>query len=138
MSLERVDPFVQETRFTADHLLRYDWMRSLVAGKRVLDIACGSGFGSVLLAHANAAHVLGMDSDAALINDNRQHWPVDNIAFACGRIEDLNFADDQRFDVIACFETLEHVSDPEAALAALKSALTPDGILVGSDRKSVV
>lgn len=132
MSLERVDPFEQEDRFAVDHLLRYAWIQPLADQKRVLDIACGGGFGSVMLAHANASAVVGVDADTDTIQRNRDEWKADNLTFHAGRIEELDAFAAEPFDLISCFETLEHVKDPDAALASLKGVLKEGGTLVGS------
>jgi SAM-dependent methyltransferase len=132
MALERIDPFTREDRFCLDHILRYAWAAPLVDGQRVLDAACGLGFGSTLLAHANAAAVVGVDLDAPSIDQCRQWWPHPRLQFDCQAIEALPSANLAPFDRIVTFETLEHVADPVAAITVLRGLLKPEGILLGS------
>ena len=68
MTEERAEPGGPEwAKLAGPHLARYLWAGELVAGRRVLDVACGSGYGAVLLRHAGARHVLGVDRDPAAI-----------------------------------------------------------------------
>lgn len=132
MAHERIDPFSKEDRFCVDHILRYHFAKSFVQEKRVLDIACGTGFGTVLLAHANAKHVLGVDRCEETIAECRCLWKIENGAFAAGNIESIKSLNIEPLDVAVCFETLEHIADPVHALSDLKSVIAPDGLLIGS------
>lgn len=132
MAVERIDPFDREDPFCVDHLMRYAWAARRAEGKRILDAACGTGFGTVLLAHANAGHVVGLDLSEAAVSGCRGNWSVSNAEFVTGdvaRIEDLAM---EAFDIAVTFETLEHVADPWAALRSLKGALRDGGLLLGS------
>lgn len=111
----------QPTLIAAEHVHRYEFAAALTEGARVLDLCCGSGYGGEILA-ANAAAVHGVDYDAAT---------VDLAASTLGRDPKLSFeaADAATFlrrelagafDVIVCFEGLEHLPDPEAALRELR------------------
>jgi SAM-dependent methyltransferase len=132
MALERIDPFTREDRFCLDHILRYAWAAQLVDGQRVLDAACGLGFGATLLAQANASIVVGVDLDAPTVDQCRQWWPRPRLQFDCHAIEALADAGYEPFDRIVSFETLEHLADPAAAVAILRRLLKPGGILLGS------
>ncbi len=132
MALERIDPFDREDPFCVDHLMRYAWAARAVEGKRVLDAACGTGFGTVVLAHGNAGHVVGLDLSEEAVSGCRDNWSVSNAEFVTGdvaRIEDLGM---EAFDMAVTFETLEHVPDPWAALRSLKGAMREGGLLLGS------
>ena len=132
MALERIDPFNQEDRFCLDHLLRYEWVRPLVDEMRVLDVACGLGFGTTLLAHANASAVVGVDLDADCIGQCRDWWTHLRVEFKEGRIEELGSLELDPFNRVVCFETLEHVEDPLKALQSIRSVMQTDGLLIGS------
>ncbi|MGC9450633.1 MAG: class I SAM-dependent methyltransferase [Oceanipulchritudo sp.] len=132
MAVERIDPFEREDRFCLDHLFRYHWVRPLVAEKNVLDVACGLGFGSILLAHAGAASVTGVDYDEDTINRCRQWWEHACLTYRSGRIEELSACGLDPFDCVTCFETLEHVEDPLPALESVRSVMKPGGLLIGS------
>ena len=120
-----------------EHWHRYVFARALVRGKRVLDAACGEGYGSALLADV-AASVVGIDiSDEAIAHARSRYGTRANLTFKRGDCTALDVAD-AAFDVIVSFETLEHVAAQEALIAGFARALTPDGILIVSspDKKT--
>ncbi len=120
-----------------EHLLRYRATAPLVAGRRVLDAACGEGYGAALLA-GTAREVVGLDLSEAAIAHARDKYAraaglADRLGFVAGSIADLPFPD-ASFDVVVSFETIEHV---DAALqqrfvAEIARVLKPDGLLVMS------
>ncbi|MDT7545825.1 MAG: hypothetical protein QOE99_1935, partial [Actinomycetota bacterium] len=111
----------------AEHLVRYRWAAGLVEGRRVLDVACGTAYGSALLREAGAASVLGVDIAEAVVESARPNMPA-GVELRSGDIEDLDLEDDG-YDVVVCFETIEHVRDRDAALAELERVLAPGGVL---------
>jgi len=131
-------PFTGE-RFTPEcvreiwyeHWHRYLFARRLVAGKRVLDVACGEGYGSALLSDA-AAEVVGVDIDAPSIAHARERYGQrTNLTFETGNAIALDFPPG-RFDLVVSFETLEHLSAQEELLAGFARVLTDDGVLIVS------
>ena len=134
---EAVDPlqFTGE-RFTPEcvreiwyeHWHRYAFALSLARGKRVLDAACGEGYGSNLLAGV-AAEVVGVDISDEAIAHARVRYQRDNLSFATGDAAALTFSD-QRFDLIVSFETLEHLYEQEALVAGFARMLAPGGVLL--------
>lgn len=119
-----------------EHWHRYAWAAELVADKRVLDAACGEGYGSHLLSR-QAAHVTGIDLDEATVVHARERYGHDTLDFHCGDCTRLPF-DDDAFDVVVSFETLEHLEAQDALLAEFRRVLRPDGFVVLSspDRKT--
>ncbi len=112
-----------------EHLHRYAFARPLVCGLTVLDAACGEGYGSALLASA-AAHVDGVDVDADAAAHARQRYgDRDNLEFHEADVTRLPFEDD-RFDRIVSFETLEHLEAQDEMLAEFRRVLRPDGVLI--------
>jgi SAM-dependent methyltransferase len=95
----------------------------------VLDIACGTGFGTAMLASAGAHHVTGVDLDIATVAAARKEYGGTHRSFLVADGTCLPFAT-ASFDVVTSFETLEHISTSEAFLAELRRVLTPDGLLV--------
>lgn len=129
-------PFTGE-RFTPEcvreiwyeHWHRYAFVRRLAEGKRVLDAACGEGYGSALLASV-AASVTGIDLDAATIGHARERYgSFPNLALHCGSVTEIE-ADDEAFDLIVSFETIEHLQEQERMLDEFRRVLAPDGLLV--------
>jgi SAM-dependent methyltransferase len=126
---ERFTPeCVREIRY--EHLHRYAFARGLVGGLRVLDAACGEGYGSALLA-GHAASVVGVDRSAEAIGHARRRYAVDNLEFCEADCTALPF-DDGTFDAVVSFETLEHLSDQEGLLAEFRRVLGPAGWLLVS------
>ena len=111
-----------------EHWHRYAFVASLVRGLRVLDAACGEGYGSFLLARA-AAHVTGVDISADAVAHARQRYPAGNLAFAEGSVTALPLPD-ACIDVVVSFETIEHLTPQREMLAEFRRVLTATGILV--------
>jgi len=129
--LERLDPALRSDRLAVDHYARYSFSLPLVRGKRVLDIACGFGYGSHMMAAHGAVEVVGMDISEEAIDYAQRFYKHDNIKYTIKDLLDLD-ADHGLFDVITCFETLEHISDVELAIYRLSRVLKEDGVLVVS------
>lgn len=120
-----------------EHWHRYVFARRLAKGKRVLDAACGEGYGSAILADV-AASVLGADiSDQAVAHARERYGNRSNLRFERADATKLDAAAGS-FDLIVSFETLEHVAAQESLVAGFARALTDDGILVISspDKKT--
>jgi len=116
-----------------EHWHRYAFARRYAAGKRVLDVACGEGYGSALLAGVAGA-VTGIDIDAGAIAHARQSYAaLANISFAEGSASMLPLAD-ASVDVVVSFETIEHLprADQPRMLAEIARVLAADGVLVMS------
>ena len=114
-----------------EHWHRYAHAAAWTLGKRVLDAACGSGYGSAFLAaRADAVFAIELDHDA-VERAALAYKHVKNLTFSQGDVTRLPFPD-RCFDVVTSFETLEHIPDPEAALIEFKRVLTPDGVLIAS------
>lgn len=126
---ERFDPAESAgTLMDAEHRCRYWWAAQLASGRDVLDAACGTGYGTLILAEAGASSVAGIDlsDDAVGIAQERLG---DRGTVRQGDVRELPF-DDDSFDLIVCFETIEHVEDGAAAVAEFRRVLRPDGLLI--------
>jgi SAM-dependent methyltransferase len=120
-----------------EHWHRYVFARQLARGKRVLDAACGEGYGSALLADG-AASVLGADiSYQAIAHARARYGDRPDLRFERADATQLDVAAGS-FDLVVSFETLEHVAAQEALVAGFARALSDDGILVISspDKKT--
>jgi len=132
---ERFTPeCVREIRY--EHFHRYAFARDLVAGKRVLDAACGEGYGSALLA-ASAVSVTGVDRSEESIAHARGRYQASNLDFQAADCLDLPFGADS-FDCIVSFETLEHLADHDGLLREFRRVLRPDGFLLLSSPDKAV
>jgi SAM-dependent methyltransferase len=128
---ERFVPWAREAALAYEHLHRYIWASTLVSGKRVLDLACGEGYGSHLLARA-AATVVGIDLDGKAVAHARSRYLRSNLEFLQGDITSTGIAAAHDFDVIVCFEAIEHIDAHEALLAEVRRLLKPGGLFVVS------
>jgi len=112
-----------------EHWHRYVFAREFVRDKRVLDVACGEGYGSALL--AGAAHaVTGIDlSQQAVEHARRRYETQQNLRFECANACDLPLSEASQ-EVIVSFETLEHLAEQEVLIANFDRVLTSDGMLI--------
>ena len=111
------------------HLNRYDCTRYFVQDKKVLDIACGVGYGSKLMKEFGAKSVVGVDASEVAISNANDHFKADGVDFFVGHCEKLDFPD-MSFDVIVSLETIEHLNHPEIFLSELKRVLIPGGTVI--------
>lgn len=112
----------------AEHQERYRFARRFASGRRILDLACGTGYGSHQLAEAGARQVDGVDLSPAVLAHARSHYKAPNLTFSQGDICAWRSA--EPYDLITCFETIEHVPDHLAALANLRTLLASAGQLL--------
>ena len=122
---ERLVPDQQRGELVhAEHLARYRFASQLASGLDVLDAACGEGYGSAMLAEAvGAARVVGVDVDAQTVAHAQQAYGLD---FRVQDVCDLALEDDC-FDLVVSFETIEHVEDASRMLAEFRLVLRPAG-----------
>ncbi len=113
----------------AEHQVRYRFASAAVAGRRVLDAGCGVGWGSLLLHEAGAAAVTGVDRSDEALADAAGRAPA--VRFLRADLHALPFAD-SAFDLVTCFEVIEHVADPHRALDELHRVVTSTGVVLVS------
>lgn len=117
-------------RIAYEHLHRYAICREALAGKRVLDLACGTGYGSALLA-AVGAKVTGLDISPEAIKVAKARYKRADVKFVIGDCYDLPF-EDGSFDVVVANEMIEHVDQHDSLLAEVKRVLADDGLFMVS------
>lgn len=123
--------FIPGTRgeIWVEHWHRYHFAARWVAGKRVLDVACGEGYGAALLART-AAHVTGVDLSAeAIAHAKGAYAEVGNVEFLRASCTQTPIAD-ASIDVAVSFETIEHIAEQAAFLDELARVLKPGGVLI--------
>jgi SAM-dependent methyltransferase len=114
----------------AEHLARYWLAAHLAGGLEVLDAGCGVGYGAEMIARAGASRVVGIDlAPEAIAAASERAGEV--AEFQVGEVEDPPFQQGS-FDLVVCFEVLEHLEDPEPAITALKGVLREGGLLIAS------
>ena len=121
---ERTLPDVPEENYWyRRHLVVYEWIAARAAGKRVVDMACGEGYGSNVLA-GTAASVVGVDANPEAHEHARLRYARPNLRFERELVE--SFA--EPCDAVVFLQTIEHVQDPGAILEHFKSMLAPGGV----------
>jgi 2-polyprenyl-3-methyl-5-hydroxy-6-metoxy-1,4-benzoquinol methylase len=107
------------------HLTVYEWISARVGGCRVLDLACGEGYGSDVLART-AASVVGLDGNPEAHEHARLRYRRLNLRFERGMVE--NFGEPGSYDAVVFLQTIEHVQDPQAVLVHVQRLLSPGGV----------
>jgi SAM-dependent methyltransferase len=100
------------------HLVVYEWIARRAGGMRVVDMACGEGYGSNVLA-GTAKSVVGVDANPEAHEHARLRYPRPNLRFERDVVE--SFA--EPCDAVVFLQTIEHVQDPGAILEHFKSML---------------
>lgn len=134
--IEHTDVFNMGERFVPglggaielEHIHRYAAAARLLKGKRVLDLACGEGYGSrILKFHAHS--VTGIDISTSAIEHAVKHHLCEGLSFLVGNGCNIPIPDDS-FDAIVSFETIEHHDQHEQMLDEFRRVLKNDGILI--------
>ncbi len=121
---------MQKTPRRLLHLLSYYKFaaKMIGPGKRVADIGCNEGFGTILLAE-NAASCVGIDLDAEAVAVANASVASPKLSF---RVADILRDKIGPFDAVSCLDVIEHIyqENEDAFVAAIAGALTDDGVLV--------
>ena len=117
--------------WTPEHKHRYALVAALCKGKDVLDVASGEGYGSAHLASV-ARKVIGVDISGEAVEHAQRAYKNPNLSYRQGSATDLAAAglEENSFDVVVSFETIEHLHDHDAMLDSLCRVLRPDGLLI--------
>jgi SAM-dependent methyltransferase len=119
---ERTLPDVPEENYWfRRHLVVYEWIARRVGGKRVIDMACGEGYGSDVLAGAEAS-VVGVDANPEAHEHARLRYVRPNLRFERDLVESFS----EPCDAVVFLQTIEHVEDPGAILEHFRS-MTGEG-----------
>ena len=119
---ERTLPDVPEENYWfRRHLVVYEWIAARAHGRRVVDLACGEGYGSAVLA-STAVSVVGVDANPEAFEHARLKYP--GVRFERNMIE-LWTGD---VDCVVFLQTIEHVQDPDAVLDHIRELIGPKGV----------
>lgn len=120
------DPILEK-----EHVERYEFAKGYVRDRRVLDVSCGSGYGSHLLSD-EAAEVIGVDISEEALKLAGDRYQAPNLSFVQADATCLDCLGECRFDVVVSFETIEHIPDYGGFLQEVKRVLRDDGLFIVS------
>lgn len=116
-----------------EHLARYLFASNFSENKNVLDLGCGSGYGSYILKkNGKAKLVTGIDISLEAINYAKVTYNIKNLVFRVGDVSNLSNLNPRSFDLIACFEVIEHILYQKSMIAGVVNALKNNGIFLVS------
>ena len=121
---ERTLPDVPEENYWfRRHLVVYEWIAARAHGRRVVDLACGEGYGSAVLG-GTAASVVGVDANPEAFEHARLKYTGPNVSFERTMIELW----DGDADCVVFLQTIEHVQDADAVLDRIRTLIGPGGV----------
>jgi len=119
-------PQITGRRGQYEHLQRYRFAeKNIGSNKKVLDIGCGTGYGTKILSN-RGNQVYGIDNSQKAIGYAKKEYSGPQ--YACCSAEKLSF-EDNYFDAVTAFEVIEHVQNPEKALNEIYRVLKKEGNL---------
>jgi ubiquinone/menaquinone biosynthesis C-methylase UbiE len=113
-----------------EHVHRYLFAREFAEAKNILDVACGEGYGSAMLAE-KAKKVWGVDISPETIKHSQNRYKSDNLEFLVGDCADIPLSDSM-VNLVVSFETLEHIDQQREMLSEVKRVMQPNGIFIVS------
>jgi 2-polyprenyl-3-methyl-5-hydroxy-6-metoxy-1,4-benzoquinol methylase len=122
LRMDANDPVFPEGR-RLFHKARYEFARQYCSGRRVLDGACGTGYGSSIIGEI-AREVIGCDCSSEAIEYARSTYGRPHITFVRSFVESTPFPDSS-FHVVVSFETVEHTLCPESHMMEIARLLEP-------------
>lgn len=143
MAIERIEPGTLEWEaYYANHLCRYNFANSLIGVnqfKKILDAACGVGYGSFILSSGGTRYVVGVDKSDDALEIGNKRFKNNQVEYLNDDCQTLNLVKNHGpFDCIVSFETLEHLHEPELFLNHCLDLLNDNGMLIISTPNQLV
>jgi SAM-dependent methyltransferase len=113
-----------------EHMSRYQFAKTLVRGRRVLDVGSGCGYGTYQLAAGGAKVTIGIDKSVEAVEFSKRNYRHPNLFFGVMDAACLSLR--SRFDLVTCFELIEHVGKAQAVLRGVYEVLDEWGVFVVS------
>lgn len=134
---ERFLPWIEGAQIHYEHIHRYALAVHFVKGKKVLDLACGEGYGTYMLAR-QAEYVAGVEIDEPTVQHARSRYTKDNLEFIQGSMLAVPILGEEKFDVVLCFEAIEHTAEHDKLLSEVKRLLKDGGLFIASTPNKAV
>ena len=125
---ERVCPDFPDDNFN-NHLRVYEFAAQFVPGRRVLDVGCGTGYGTAFLLNSGAASVRGIDLSPEAIRYAKRKFGRTGAQYEIMDAQAISF-DAGSFDMVFSSENLEHLPKPADCIAGIRRTLAEGGIFV--------
>ncbi len=130
---ERMEPLKSGSGVFWEHVLRYHFACQFASGKKVIDIACGEGYGTNALRRV-ACSCIGVDQDAQTVAHAREKY---GDGFFVGKAEEIPH-ETASVDLVVSFETIEHIASPERFVAEIDRVLKPGGeVIISTPNKTI-
>lgn len=134
--LERIYPKEMNSDDSSDaasieiHMARYHFATENLVGSTILDMACGCGFGTALMAHAHPdKSFTGVDIDPEAIDYAKSNYSAKNLNYVCADALTWN---ENKYDSIVSLETIEHLPKPDMLVQNILAMLTAEGRVIAS------
>ena len=108
---------------------RYQFAPTYVEGKSILNVGCGFGYGTWILAQYGPTSVLGLDIDNATIKEAEARYKGDIVRFKLADAQQLPLAD-ASYDIVVSLENIEHLPAPLKFVQEAQRVLKPEGLLI--------
>jgi glycosyltransferase involved in cell wall biosynthesis/SAM-dependent methyltransferase len=131
--MDEPEAVFEHRQLACEHWHRYLYASQFVAGKTVLDVASGEGYGSYCLAGV-AKQVVGVEPDPEAVRRASNRYVKPNLEFRRGSAEVIPVDGKHVFDAVVCFETIEHVWEGQQLtfLGEIERLLKPEGVFLVS------
>ncbi len=128
---ERTDPTQKVNHpFYCQYRAVYEYATQFVKAQRVLDVGCGEGYGSHLLAQ-HAKEVVAIDRDKKTIQQAKRRYAFPNLNYYIQDVSEISGYSAYPFDVVCCFHVIEHLKAPGQFLTEVGKHLSdPSGVLL--------
>lgn len=120
-----------------EHLQRYYFAAKFATGRKVLDLGSGEGYGADILALV-ANETTGVDISPEAVDWANQKYRRPGLTYVCGSATEIPIPCESAFDLVVCFEMIEHIADHHALLREVKRLLKPEGLLIISTPNKAV
>ncbi len=131
---DNCEPLFAEKMYQ-EHIARYAFASQWIHGKRVLDVGCGVGYGSRWMAQNGAASVHAFDLSCDAIGHAKLFYANEKVTFEVASATAFDFS--EKFDVVTCFELIEHVDAQRDVIKCIRRALKDDGVLIISTPRAL-